>query len=48
MSNLTITGGRSALNSFQIVGFAEHPIVQEGKLLTGGQLSAAGITGEAG
>jgi hypothetical protein len=30
------------------VRLAQHPIVEQRKLLTGGQLSSAGITGKAG
>lgn len=43
----TITGCCAAVNGLQIVRLAQHPIVEQRKLLAGGQLTAARVAREA-
>lgn len=44
----TVTGCCGTVDRLQIVRLAQHPIVEQRKLLTGGQLTAAHVARKAG
>jgi len=46
--SLTIRGSAASVDCVEVVRFAEHPSVVQGKFLAGGQLSFAGIARKAG